>query len=87
MHREDAIMIGDLKHRECLELEELTAISVDRILLPTLNDLLLQAYTLLRPKPLDYEQCNALVHEVTSIYRQGTEEFKVLTLDSNNTPY
>ncbi|TVU10625.1 hypothetical protein EJB05_44169 [Eragrostis curvula] len=50
------------RHAECLELEELTAISVDSVLLPTLNDMLMEVYTLLRPKPLDYEQRNALVH-------------------------
>jgi hypothetical protein len=50
-------------------LEELAAISVDPTLLRDLNDLLLEVYTLLRPKSLDYEKRNALVHvfkEMTS---------------------
>ncbi|XP_066397151.1 protein HESO1-like [Miscanthus floridulus] len=49
------------RHAECLELEELTAISVNPCLLPALNQLLLEAYAILRPKPLDYDQRNTLV--------------------------
>ncbi|XP_020396482.1 uncharacterized protein [Zea mays] len=49
------------RHAECLELEELTAISVNPSLLPALNQLLLEAYAILRPKPLDYDQRNTLV--------------------------
>lgn len=49
------------RHAECLELEELTAMSVNPSLLPTLNDLLLEVYTMLRPKPIDYEQRSSLV--------------------------
>lgn len=39
----------------------MTAISVNPSLLPALNQLLLEAYAVLRPKPLDYDQRNALV--------------------------
>ncbi|KAM0870555.1 hypothetical protein ACQ4PT_039931 [Festuca glaucescens] len=46
---------------ECHEAELLAAMSVDASLLPALNDLLLEVYAALRPKPIDYEQRNALV--------------------------
>uniref|UniRef100_A0A0A9GWQ0 Uncharacterized protein n=1 Tax=Arundo donax TaxID=35708 RepID=A0A0A9GWQ0_ARUDO len=49
------------RHAECLELEEFSVISVNPILLPALNDLLLEVYTMLRPKPVDYEQHSTLV--------------------------
>lgn len=49
-------------HAECLELEELAATSVEPILLQGLNDLLLEVYNVLRPRPLDYQQRNTLVH-------------------------
>ncbi|XP_037428540.1 protein HESO1-like isoform X3 [Triticum dicoccoides] len=39
----------------------LAAMSVDPGRLPALNDLLLEVYAVLRPKPADYEQRNALV--------------------------
>lgn len=48
-------------HAQCLEVEELAAMSVNPSLLPTLNDLLLKVYTVLRPKAVDYEQRNTLV--------------------------
>lgn len=39
----------------------MTAIAVNPSLLPALNQLLLEAYAILRPKPLDYDQRNTLV--------------------------
>ncbi|KAK3129386.1 hypothetical protein QOZ80_6BG0478700 [Eleusine coracana subsp. coracana] len=50
------------RQAECLESEELASISVDPILLRNLDDLLLEVYNVLRPKPLDYEQRNTLIH-------------------------
>ncbi|KAL6838458.1 hypothetical protein ACP4OV_031703 [Aristida adscensionis] len=58
------------RHAECLELEELAAISVDPTLLPTLNDLLLQVYAMIRPKPVDYEQRWALVDAFKKMVNQ-----------------
>nr|CAB3452880.1 unnamed protein product [Digitaria exilis] len=58
------------RHAECLELEELAAISVNPTLLPTLNQLLLEVYAILRPKPLDYEQRNSLVDVFRKITKQ-----------------
>jgi len=49
-------------HAERNEAELLSAMSVDASLLPSLNHLLLEVYAVLRPKPVDYEQRNALVH-------------------------
>uniref|UniRef100_A0ACD5Y5Y4 Uncharacterized protein n=1 Tax=Avena sativa TaxID=4498 RepID=A0ACD5Y5Y4_AVESA len=49
-------------HAERNEAELLSAMSVDASLLPSLNHLLLEVYAALRPKPVDYEQRNALVH-------------------------
>jgi hypothetical protein len=46
---------------ECHEARLLAAMSVNASLLPALNDLLLEVYAALRPKPVDYEQRNALV--------------------------
>ncbi|CAM0953254.1 unnamed protein product [Alopecurus aequalis] len=46
---------------ECHEAELLAAMSVDASLLPALDGLLLEVYAALRPKPVDYEQRNALV--------------------------
>ncbi|EEC85097.1 hypothetical protein OsI_32469 [Oryza sativa Indica Group] len=57
-------------HAECLESEELAALSVNRTLLPILDNLLLQVYTMLRPKPLDYEQRTTLVHVFNNIANQ-----------------
>ncbi|KAJ1289046.1 hypothetical protein BS78_02G135300 [Paspalum vaginatum] len=48
-------------HAERQELEELTAISVNPSLLPTLNHLLLEVYAVLRPKACEYDQRNNLV--------------------------
>ncbi|CAL5090336.1 unnamed protein product [Urochloa decumbens] len=58
------------RHAECLELEELAAIPVNPILLPTLNHLLLEVYAILRPKPLDYDQRNTLVDVFRKITKQ-----------------
>nr|CAB3456579.1 unnamed protein product [Digitaria exilis] len=58
------------RHAECLELEELAAISVNPTLLPTLNHVLLEVYDILRPKPLDYEQRNSLVDVFRKITKQ-----------------
>uniref|UniRef100_A0A0D9XH27 Poly(A) RNA polymerase mitochondrial-like central palm domain-containing protein n=1 Tax=Leersia perrieri TaxID=77586 RepID=A0A0D9XH27_9ORYZ len=55
---------------ECLESEELAAMSINNSLLPILDDLLLQVYTMLRPKPLDYEQRTNLVHVFNNIANQ-----------------
>jgi hypothetical protein len=55
-------MYADLRSRaECHEVRLLAAMSVDASLLPALNDMLLEVYAALRPKPVDYEQRNALV--------------------------
>ncbi|KAE8766516.1 Poly(A) RNA polymerase GLD2-A [Hordeum vulgare] len=48
-------------HAERNEEQLLAAMSVDPGRLPALNDLLLEVYAVLRPKPVDYEQRNALV--------------------------
>ncbi|KAL6593054.1 hypothetical protein ACP70R_049140 [Stipagrostis hirtigluma subsp. patula] len=58
------------RHAECLELEELAAISVNPSLLPTLNNLLLEVYTMLRPKPVDYEQRRTLVEAFKKMSNQ-----------------
>ena len=66
------------RHAECLELEELTAISVNPCLLPALNQLLLEAYAILRPKPLDYDQRNALVDVFREMVNQRFGMFPFL---------
>jgi hypothetical protein len=58
------------RQAECLELEELAAISVNPTLLPILNHLLLEVYAVLRPKPLDYDQRNTLVDVIRKITKQ-----------------
>ncbi|XP_051189823.1 uncharacterized protein [Lolium perenne] len=58
----------DLRSRaECSEAELLAAMSVDASLLPALNDLLLEVYAALRPKPIHYQQRNALVHDFSKM--------------------
>lgn len=53
---------ADLRGRaEHNEEQLLAAMSVDPGRFPALNDLLLEVYAVLRPKPTDYEQRNALV--------------------------
>jgi hypothetical protein len=59
---------ADLRSRaECSEAELLAAMSVDASLLPALNDLLLEVYAALRPKPIHYQQRNALVHDFSKM--------------------
>uniref|UniRef100_J3N0C4 Poly(A) RNA polymerase mitochondrial-like central palm domain-containing protein n=1 Tax=Oryza brachyantha TaxID=4533 RepID=J3N0C4_ORYBR len=58
------------EHAQCLESEELAAMSLNHTLLPILDDLLLHVYTLLRPKPIDYDQRTALVHVFNKIATQ-----------------
>lgn len=68
------------RHAECLELEELAAISVNPALLPTLNHLLLEVYAILRPKSLDYDQRNTLVDAFRKITKRifGISPFLVV---------
>ena len=57
-----SFLSADLRSRaECHEAELLAAMSVDATLLRALDGLLLEVYAVLRPKPADYEQRNALV--------------------------
>ncbi|KAG8050241.1 hypothetical protein GUJ93_ZPchr0009g2002 [Zizania palustris] len=58
------------RHAQCIELEELAAMSVDCTLLPILDDLLLEVYTVLRPKPIDYQQRTTLVHVFNNMANQ-----------------